>query len=214
MLKLILVRHGQTDYNAQFRYQGQSDIPLNEVGLAQAEKLRMRLSDFQFDMAYCSDLQRARRTAEIILRDHSSGLEATSTPLLREVNGGGFEGLTWSEISDRYPEISRQWSEDRAAISPPDGESLNHAVERIIRFLEQFKTIPPSEERTVLIATHGGVIGVLLCYLMGMDLNRIWQWRTDTCSITIVSLYEKGAILSLYNDINHLGQPTADEVHK
>lgn len=204
MPKLILVRHGQTSYNVEFRYQGHTDIPLNEVGLAQAATLQTRLSGYKLDAVFSSDLQRAQRTAEIALENHPSGLKPQATALLREVNGGGFEGLSWSEISEKYPELSARWRENRATISPPDGENLTEVAARLSRFLDQIMEEYPAEDQTILVVAHGGTIGILISYLLGMDLNKIWQLRTDNCSVTILDVYAKGAILSLFNDAHHV----------
>ncbi len=204
MPKLILVRHGQTDYNFQRRYQGQTDNPLNETGLGQAEAVRRHLATFKFDAAYASNLIRAQRTAEIILQDHPSGLTPTPLPLLREASGGQFEGLTWEEITAHFPEEAALWQANKIWHSPPGGETMTELVERVRQALDQIVTEQPGEDRNVLVVAHGGIFGILLCYLMGMDLNRIWQWRIDTCSVTILDLYKEGAILSLFNDTAHL----------
>ncbi|HEX2909452.1 MAG TPA: histidine phosphatase family protein [Chloroflexia bacterium] len=204
MPKLILTRHGLTDFNAERRYQGQSDIPLNTVGLAQAADLGRRLASMKLDAAYCSDLQRAARTAAIALQAHPSGLQATPTPLLREVNGGEFEGLIWEEIIEKYPQQSHEWRANRAEIAPPGGENLTQVQARLNKALAEIIENHPGEDQNILLVVHGGVIGTLLCHFMGMDLNRIWQWRTDTCSITIVDIYKEGAILSLFNDTAHV----------
>jgi broad specificity phosphatase PhoE len=177
---------------------------LNQIGEEQAQCLQERLASFTLDAAYCSDLQRARRTAEIGLSGHPSGLVPEVTPLLREVGGGEFEGRTWNEISEHFPELATQWRENRATVSPPGGENLIGVAERLRRFLDIVEQEHPDQNRTVLIVAHGGVVGVMLCLLMGTDLNRIWQWRVDSCSLTILDIYPKGPILSLFNDVSHL----------
>ncbi len=204
MPRLILVRHGQTIFNAQRRYQGQSDIELNEIGLAQAKAVAERLASFRFEAVYSSDLLRARQTAEIILSARPPGPVLQTSPLLREVDGGGFEGLTWDEMTEKYPVEVHAWTEDRTHYAPPGGENLLQVVERLDKILAQIIEEQPSEERSVLVVTHGGAISTLLCRLLGMDLNRLWQWRTDNCSITILDTYPKGAIVSLFNDVNHM----------
>ena len=109
MPRFILTRHGQTDFNAQQRYQGALDIPLNAEGEAQARFLTPRLASIKLDAAYTSDLQRAVKTAELALENHPSGLTAKPLKLLREINGGAFEGLKWGEFSSRYPEDALRW---------------------------------------------------------------------------------------------------------
>lgn len=204
MPKLILVRHGQTDYNAQQRYQGQIDNPLNAVGISQAEALRPRLSHFKLNAVYASDLIRARQTAEIALQGHSSGLQPTLLPALREADGGKFEGLTWAEMVAQYPKEVELWQKDRVHHGPPDGENVAQVAERVRQGLDHILKEHSDPEQTVLVVAHGGILAVLLCDLMGVDLNRQWQWRIDTCSISIVDIYPEGPILSLFNDVMHL----------
>jgi broad specificity phosphatase PhoE len=204
MPRLILVRHGQTDYNAQRRYQGQIDNPLNAVGLAQAEALRARLAEFKLDAIYVSDLIRARRTAEIALQNHPSQIMPVPLPTLREASGGKFEGLTWEEMCQIYPKEVELWQKDKVLNGPPEGENVAEVVERVQQALHQILKEQPEEGRTILVVAHGGIVAVLLCHLMGMDPNRLWQWRIDTCSVTIVDIYKEGAILSLFNDVAHL----------
>ena len=201
---MILARHGLTDYNAQRRYQGQVDIPLNETGLAQARYLNKRLAALKLDAAYCSDLERAATTARIALEGHPSGLTPHPVPLFREISGGKFEGLVWNEIITNYPEEAAAWEADRANVAPPGGETLRDVAGRINEGLAQVLKEAPTEAATILLVLHGGIISVMLCQMMGMDLDRLWQWRVDTCSVTILDLYPRGAILSLFNDIAHI----------
>src|SRR3954466_16346278 len=131
MPRLILARHGLTDYNAQRRYQGQVDIPLNETGLAQAHFLKKRLATIKFDAVYCSDLQRAAKTAEIALEGHPSGLTPRPEPLFREISGGVFEGLVWDDMITTFPEEAAAWQADRTNVAPPGGETLLEVTRRI-----------------------------------------------------------------------------------
>lgn len=204
MPRLILTRHGQTDYNAQHRYQGQIDIPLNETGLAQARFLNKRLAKLHFDAVYCSNLKRAALTAQIALEGHPYGQTPRPMRLLREISGGEFEGLTWDEITRRFPEESAEWQTDRTSIAPPGGENLEDVAHRIDLAMAQILEEVPSPDATILLVLHGGIISVALCRMMGMSLDRLWQWRVDTCSVTILDLYPKGAILALFNDVAHI----------
>ncbi|NWJ44674.1 MAG: histidine phosphatase family protein [Chloroflexi bacterium] len=204
MPKLILVRHGQTDYNAQRRYQGHTDIPLNEMGLRQARALQKRLSHLKLTAAFCSDLSRARTTAQIGLEGHSPKLEAEILPGLREASGGRAEGLNYNQMLEQFPEETKLWQSDRYNYSPPGGENLKTVLERVSQAIDYITNKHPGEDEVVLVVAHGGVIGTLLCHYMGMDLNRIWQWRVDSCSLSIVHLYDNASILSLFNDTSHI----------
>ena len=208
MPKLILCRHGETIYNLQKRYQGHIDIPLSETGLSQAEELRERLASVHFDAVYTSDLQRAINTAKIVLHGHPTSLTIQSTPLLREIDGGDFEGLTWDEIKEHFPQAWELWQADRASNAPPNGENLYQVEARLEKALAEIVEAHPKEEDTILLVVHGGVVCMILSHLFGMDLNHLWQWRVDNCSVTILDLYQQGAILSLFNDTAHI-QATA-----
>lgn len=204
MPRLILVRHGQTDYNLQRRYQGSADIPLNSTGLAQAAELQPRLANLRIDAAYCSDLIRTRQTAQIILDNHPSGLTATPTALLREISGGLFEGLQYEQMQAQFPQELEAWQADRYNVAAPEGESLRDVQVRLLEFLDIINKEQPGDNRNVLVVAHGGVVSTLMCMLMKMDLNLLWQWRVDTCSLTVVDLYDKSIILSLFNDTTHI----------
>ena len=204
MPRFILTRHGQTDFNAQQRYQGNLDIPLNSEGEAQARFLTARLAPIKLDAVYTSDLQRAIRTAELALENHPSGLIPRQLKLLREIHGGAFEGLQWEEFSSRYPEDAVRWRADRTHTRPPGGENLLDAAERIDLALKKILEEVPDPDATILLVLHGGIISLLLCQVMRMELERLWQWRIDNCSVSILDLYETGGILSLFNDIAHI----------
>lgn len=204
MPKIILVRHGQTDYNLQRRYQGSVDIPLNATGISQAEALRPRLAKIKLDAAYCSDLTRTRQTAALILEKHPSGLAAKPTPLIREISGGLFEGLTYEQMQSQFPEDLPKWEADRYNYRAPQGENLQAVEIRLREFLDIVAKEQIGENRNVLVVAHGGIVSTLMCLLMQMKLNNLWQWRVDTCSLTVADLYPEGAILSLFNDTAHL----------
>ena len=122
---------------------------------------------------------------------------------LREIDGGEFEGLAWDEILARFPQEVVLWQQDRTNNAAPGGENLLQVQARLETALSQILEAHPGEEQTVLLVVHGGVISTLLCHLMGMNLNHLWQWRVDNCSVTIVDMYKEGAILSLFNDLSH-----------
>jgi len=124
--------------------------------------------------------------------------------LLREASGGKFEGLRWQEITSLYPEEAALWQKDRMQHSPPEGESQLQVMARVQQAIEKIVEEQPGEERSVLVVAHGGIQASILCHLMGVDPNRLWQWRIDNCSITILDIYKEGAILSLFNDVSYL----------
>ena len=147
MTEIWIVRHGQTDWNVEGRYQGQADRPLNAVGLAQAQQAAEQLRRRDFAAIYSSDLQRARVTAEIIAGQ--LGLPVQVDRRLREVNQGEWEGLLTADIEQRYAE---EWAErraDRLHAAPPGGESLAQVAARVLEGVSDIAQRHP--EQRILI---------------------------------------------------------------
>jgi len=200
MTRLLLARHGQTDWNMQRRFQGQADIPLHPVGLAQAAALGRRLASERVDGICASDLERARRTAEAIAGHH--GLEVTPDVRLREVLMGAWEGLTFAEVERRDPEALARWVANPATVSLPGGETLTTLAERVRAVLDDLRQRP--EEESIALVSHGGTLQVLLCLALGMPPENHWRLRVDEASLSELYLYPEGAILTRLNDRHHL----------
>jgi alpha-ribazole phosphatase len=201
-MRLHLIRHGQTDWNLNRRFQGQSDVPLNETGTDQARKLARRLAQTQLDAIYSSDLTRALQTAEEIARHHKLNVAADSR--LREQSFGEWEGLTFAEMRDAAPEALAAWRADPSRNSPPRGETLNQLAARIQSALEEIKT--RHKDRRVALVSHGGVLTTLTCLALGVDLSRYWQFSFSSASLSEIAFYDEGAIVNLLNDTSHLGE--------
>ena len=200
MSKLLLVRHGETELNSAERYWGRTDVTLSAVGLRQAERLRDRLATEKINAVYSSDLRRSSLTAETIASRHK--LEVITCPELREIDFGQLEGLTFDQISQLYPEVTRLWIERSPELKYPGGESiyqLNNRVGVFMRRLEKH-----AEQETILIVAHSGVLRTLACQLLGIELRHRWQIRLDLASLTVIETYPQGAILTLLNDVGHL----------
>ena len=200
MPRLLLVRHGQTDWNTQWRYQGQTDTPLNATGVEQVTALGRRLAAEGLDCVYASDLQRAWRTGEAIAGHH--GLVIRAEPRLREINLGDWEGSTYSEIEARDPERLARWVKDPVSVCPPGGETLAALASRVETLLDELCQRPESE--SIVLVSHGGTLGVLLCLALGMPTQNRWRLRLDSASVSELHLYEEGAILTRLNDQHHL----------
>lgn len=200
-MKLLLARHGQTDWNIARRYQGQSDIPLNSVGICQAEGLAQRLTTETIHAIYSSDLARAMKTAQTIANSHQ--LEVNPDPRWRELSFGDWEGMGYQEISSHMHELFDAWMKDPAATSTPNGESLAQLAERVKNAVDEIKAKHKKDE-TILIISHSGALQTLLSLTLGMDLNRYWQFRFQPASLTVIQLYDDSAILELFNDRSHL----------
>ena len=201
MSRLLLVRHGDTELNSRERYWGQTDIELSAAGLRQAEKLRDRLAAEKIDVVYSSGLQRASLTAKIIASRHQ--LDVITCAELRETNFGKIEGLTFDEVSRLYPELTELWVNWSLQLKFPDGESVDELNSRVSKFLDRLKKHAPDE--TILIVAHAGPLRLLVCRLLGIELQHWRQIRINLASLSIVETYPQGAVLSLLNDVSHLG---------
>jgi len=195
---ILLIRHGETDWNASGRWQGQSDVPLNENGIVQANLLAKRLSTWPIRAIYCSDLKRAAKTASIL--GDALGLEPVSDIAWRERNGGDFEGLTGSQLNEMaaFQKLRsvKNWK-------PPNGESN---LQVAVRAQEAFdKIINNHADQMVAVVSHGGTIISLLSQVLGMppgDRARIRVSRNT--GFSIVEVGERGQFLVSLNDETHL----------
>lgn len=200
MAKLLLVRHGTTELNSSYKFQGHSDIELSAEGLKQAEKVRDRLANEKIDFVYCSDLRRAVVTAETIAAPHS--LKVNKVPDLREINYGKVEQLSFDEIKKVYPKVAEMCMVWDVTLQFPEGEGVLELEKRIKRFIEMLKT--HSKEQTVLIVAHGGPLRIMVCSLLGIELKYWRQIYIDLASLSIMHTYPEIVVLALLNDVSHL----------
>lgn len=199
MLHLILVRHGETDWNAQRRYQGQSDVPLSELGKRQAELVAERLARLKIDAVYASDLKRALETARVVAE--KSGLEVLPEPRLRELKFGVLEGLTFDEAQEQYPEMIAAWLNDFNR--PPDGaETIDLFNARCVSLLDELKG--KHDEQVVLLVAHGGSLSEILRVVLGLSREKRWYLEMGNASLTEVLVAEKYVALKRLNDTCHL----------
>lgn len=196
--RLILIRHGQTDWSCQRRYCSLSDIGLNEKGKAQARKLLERLEKERIDKVYSSDARRAIQFAKMVFRNRV----IKECAAFREMNFGVLEGLTHEEIMDKYPKIYREWLSTPNKTVIPEGESLNALAKRTAEALR--KLLSSNNDKTIAILTHAGPIKVILCNILNLDLKEIWQIKVDLASISMINFVKgKSKIISL-NDTSYL----------
>jgi alpha-ribazole phosphatase len=199
-MRLIVVRHGETVYNAQRRFTGQSDVPLNSLGERQALILSDCLTTENLDAIVTSDLERTRVTARAIALRHGLALQEDSD--LRELAFGEWEGYTYDEVLARDANHAALWRADPSKYAPPGGETVAQLRDRCARALKSWQTQYP--EASVLWVTHGGLIGVLLCHILGIDLKRRWQFSHDNASISEIRIYGDRAIIVRLNETAHL----------
>jgi alpha-ribazole phosphatase len=169
MTHLILIRHGETDWNAEGRYQGQIDIPLNKRGREQAAQLAQALSDAHLAAIYASDLARASETAEVLAR--AAGLQVQVDPRLREINQGRWEGRLFSEIRAEYPEELRRRRDDLLAFAPPGGEVVRQVKERVLAAIADIVRRHPAQ--SVAIVSHGLALALVRAYYGNYPAERI-----------------------------------------
>jgi alpha-ribazole phosphatase len=198
--RLLLVRHGNTALNSAERYWGWTDVELSAEGVEHATRLRDRLAAERIDAVYSSNLKRALATAHIIASSHR--LDVIVREELREVNFGKFEGLTFKEIDELYPEVTEAWSSWSLAFEFPGGESIRQLNKRVSRFLSKLREHSPEE--TVLIVAHSAPLRLLICHLLGIGLKHWRQFRLDLASLSVVETYSQGALINLLNDTSHL----------
>ena len=200
-LRLLLVRHGETDWNLEQRIQGQLQIPLNAKGRRQAELAAERLTQYEFRAAWSSDLVRARETAEVILA-RLPGLGLGLDEALREANFGLWEGLTYGEFRAAAPEAAAQWIEAPEEVEAPGGESLVQMRARVVAFARELLDRHPGS--TVLLITHGGPIRALVAEVSGVRMTELPDPANG--SLTSLILTDSDGQLVTYNDIEHLAK--------
>lgn len=201
MVKIILVRHGETGWNKTHRIQGAgSDIPLNEVGLRQAESVALRLKDEKIEAIYCSPLGRALNTAQAIARHHA--LEVNPLPSLREMEVGELEGVYSADLKLRFDELICQQGDDPVKGKLPGGESICDVQNRAWDTVGSIAG--KHADGTVVIVTHYFVIMSLVCRILNLPLSRIPHLRLSPGTITTFTLDGAGGSrLELFNDGCH-----------
>ncbi|MGI6551394.1 MAG: histidine phosphatase family protein [Syntrophomonadales bacterium] len=184
-MRLILVRHGSTIWNAEGKYQGTMDVPLSDKGRQEAQMVAERLRDEDITAIYSSDLVRARETAEIIARPH--GLPVKVIPEFGEINFGDWEGLTAQEIREKFgEEVYRTWLEDPINADISGGDRITDFAERVVKGFNQVIEAHPDD--TVVLATHGGALMALGCHLHGEDLNCFRKYYHHNAAISVVEV--------------------------
>ena len=177
MGKLILVRHGQTEMNAQKLYFGKLDPPLNDLGISQAYQAKEKLLDIDYDIIYSSPLERAKQTAEIC---NYLDKDINYNSKLEEINFGIFEGLTFKEISEKFPDEVKKMEENWKDYNYITGESPKEMFQRAISFLE---TLDYSKNN--LIVAHWGIINCIISYFISENLDSYWKFKIKNGSIAI-----------------------------
>lgn len=194
--KLILIRHGSTNWNVKQRYCGFVDISLNSKGKIQARRLRRRLENEAVHKVYSSDSKRAIQTAGIIFKGH----DIEKIQDLREMHFGIFEGLTYRQIMKKFPGIYKKWIKNPFETVIPSGESLAILKKRVVRTFK--KIILRHSNQTVAIVCHGGAISVFINHIL--KSKDFWAHIPQSASLTVLELRNNKFKINLLNDISHL----------
>ncbi len=197
--RLLLVPHGRTDWNDVRRFQGQSDIPMNALGRQQAQCLARSLRHEKIVTILASDLSRASETAAIVAGE--LGLTVQLDPRLRELNFGGWEGLTWQEIAARDGAIWHDW-EHGGDIAPPGGESLSALAQRLTGVLGDIPL--QDDDGAMLVVAHRISLRVLICLALGMELRLYRRLHLAQTSISELVIGRDATALHRLNDTYHL----------
>jgi broad specificity phosphatase PhoE len=196
---LLLIRHGETQWNLDNRVQGHLDVPLTDKGRVQARLLASWLASEPIAAVYSSDLCRASETAEIIA---GSGAPLHLEPRLREAAFGDFQGLTTPEIVERFPEAYHAWRHDAVRNRPPGGETLEDLGERCMAALHDMVARHPGE--TLAVVAHGGPVRVMVCGILGLGLKVYPKLRVENTSLSRLMFTSRGSVLASFNETSHL----------
>jgi len=211
---LYLIRHGETEGAETRRYKGTIDVPLSENGIRQIEKLSACLvkeiknsshpasppllqegNGRLLKAVYCSQLSRAVKSAKLIAKPYC--LEPVIVPALRERNFGIWEGMSFDEIKEKYPEEFTAWAGNPLEFSPMEGESTMEVKDRVINAMDEI--IQNHSGERIAIVSHGGVIRVMLCYILGVPLENIFRLEQDYAALNIIEFWDAYPVVKLMN---------------
>jgi len=210
---ILLIRHGETAWNAVRRLQGHIDIPLNEQGERQAAALARALSAERLDAIVSSDLQRAMQTAQAVAARHAH-LRLATDPQLRERAYGVFEGMLYPDIERQYPDDFARWhARDIDAVMPAGGrlaESFRQFYQRSIAALQAVAARHAGQ--TVAVVAHGGVLECAYRAAQGIQLDSPRDFQVRNASINRFSMVDEKFVLDSWGEVAHLALPTMDDV--
>jgi probable phosphoglycerate mutase len=215
-LRLLLVRHGETEWNRVSRFQGGIDVPLNDNGRRQAQQAAEFLKDVPIDFAISSPMLRPKETAEIILQSHPS-VELELQETLKEINHGLWEGKLESEIKQEYADLLRQWQVAPETVQMPQGENLQQVWDRAIASWNAIITsaaLSSTELKTGLVVAHDAINKVILCHVLGLQAESFWCIKQGNGAVTVIDYpygLEKAPILQAMNITTHLSGGVLDK---
>lgn len=202
-MKIIFVRHGETEWNKLARFQGSSDIELSDVGHEQAMLVGKRLEDIEISAIYSSTFKRAYATAVAIRGDRD--IEIQKDKRLGEIDFGHWEGMLFEDVKIKYPEdftVYRQRPHE--CVIPGEG-SLDKARKRAWQALNEIIELHKGTDDNIVIAAHGGIIRLMIFELLNIGTEAFTSFPLHNTSVSVVEVTPERNILRLFNDISHLG---------
>jgi 2,3-bisphosphoglycerate-dependent phosphoglycerate mutase len=212
MTELILLRHGETDWNRELRFQGHVDVALNATGLEQARRLARRLAHETVHRLYASDLLRAQQTASPVAQQ--LGLASVSDPALREQSFGRIDGMNVDDVKAQHPQVWEHWLSFQEDFCMPEGESTRQFHGRVMDAIYRLVAAHPAE--TLVVVTHGGVLDMIYRTARSLGLNGPRQSEIPNAGLNRVRVHEAGIDILAWADVQHLEdlppQPVYDQI--
>lgn len=206
-MELILVRHGETEYNRADVFRGRVDLPLNDRGRMQARAAASYLSGHHFEAFYSSPLKRTMETAQAIAEPH--GGEVYPLADFNDVDYGLWSGKSVEEVCEAWPEIFTRWVDNPEEVVFPEGESLRWVRERLRAGLER---LAGEHDGTILLVGHKLINRLLICIILGLPTSGFWRVDQSNGAINVIAYGERGWMLRRMNDTGHLkGMESADQ---
>jgi broad specificity phosphatase PhoE len=199
-MRIILVRHGETEWNRLGFCQGVTDIGLNDTGRLQASLLAESLRECEIAAVYSSDLKRAYETAGPVAALHN--LEVKREPKLREMNQGYFEGLPFAEIRKTHGEFLKRWRSEPESVRIPGGETLKEVQERVFEIVWNLGV--NHEGENVVVVSHNFAISTFLCKVMGLSLREFATFRLRSGCKNLITFVNGRFRVEWINDVRHL----------
>lgn len=202
MIRFYFIRHGETIWNTEGRYQGWTDISLSSVGEKQAQLLGKRFENIDVDEIYSSPLKRAKATAsEIASRKNK---EIIISENFKEINFGEWEGHTVSELKEKFGEHYSKFLETPHKIDFPGEGSFGNVIKRIEIGINEIIEKNKEENKNIVIVSHGGILKIAILHLMGIDLNLYMRTWLDNTSVSVLEYRKDKFFLVSLNDKSHL----------
>jgi broad specificity phosphatase PhoE len=199
MAKLILARHGETEWNVEKVFRGRADVNLNEVGIKQAELLGKHLCNWELEAIYSSPVKRALDTANIVARYMEVAVCIAEG--LTDFDFGEWQSLSEQEVKRLYPAILNDWQSSPHKVRMPGGENLDDVKKRTAEVVDE---VLSRHHGNVLLVSHRVVLKVLICSLLGLDNSHFWNISQDVCGLTIFDYVDGRFVLTKHNDTSHL----------